>query len=108
MPLRLRVCGRRAGAVEIGGASGEEIGDATGEDPAGEGLGDDGDDGPVSGLGEALLDDAQGVEEDVAGAGLLGEGDSPGVAGDEGDDGVTGREPGVGASARGEIGRAHV
>jgi hypothetical protein len=54
MPLRLRVCGQRIGAVEVEGPAGEGLGDGDGEGPAGEGLGN-GDKGCPAGKG---LDDA--------------------------------------------------
>jgi hypothetical protein len=47
MPLRLRVCGRRTGVVEVEGPAGEGLGDGDGEGPAGEGLGDGDGEGPT-------------------------------------------------------------
>jgi hypothetical protein len=63
MLLRLRVCGRRIGAVEVKGAAGEGLGDGDcdGEGPASEGL-DNGDDGSPAygGLGGALKSSCMG------------------------------------------------
>jgi hypothetical protein len=114
MPLRLRVCGRRIGAVEVEGAAGEGLDDGDGEGLAGKGMGDgegpageglgDGDNPANEGLGDAL-----GVGETepepakgVAGSGLLGEGDSPGEAGDIGEADVEGRALDVGKASTGE------
>jgi hypothetical protein len=114
MPLRLRVCGRRIGAIEVEGSAGKGLVGGDGEDPAGEGLGDgegpageglgDGDNPADQGLGDAL-----GVGETepepakgVAGSGLLGEGDSPEEARDVGEAGVEGRALDVGKASTGE------
>jgi hypothetical protein len=114
MPLLLRVCGCRIGAIEVKGAAGEGLDGGDGEGPAGEGLGDgegpageglgDGDNPADEGLGDAL-----GVSETepestkgVAGSGLLGEGDSLGEAGDVGEAGVEGHALDVGKASIGE------
>jgi hypothetical protein len=103
MPLRLRVCGRRIGAGEVEGAASEGLDGGDGEGPAGEGLGDgdnpaDEELGDALGVGEAAPEPARGV----AGSGLLGEGDSPGEAGDVGEAGVEGRALDVGKASTGE------
>jgi hypothetical protein len=86
MPLRLRVCGRKSGAVEVDGAAVE--------DPVGEGLGEgDSNDPAGERLGDALRGDALGDDGDVSMPGQLGERDSPGEAGDDGVAGDPGREP---------------
>jgi hypothetical protein len=91
MPLRLRVCGCRIGAVEVEGAAGEGLDGGDGEGPTGEGMGDGDGEGPAGeGLGngdspaDEGLGNALGVGEmepepakGAAGSGLLGEGDSP-------------------------------
>jgi hypothetical protein len=98
MSLRLRVCGRRIGAVEVEGAAGEGLDGGDGEGLAGDGLGDGNGEGPAGegrGDGDSPADeglgDALGVGETepeptkgVAGSALLGEGDSRGEAGMEG------------------------
>jgi hypothetical protein len=116
MPLRLRVCGRRIGAIEVEGAVGEGLDGGDGEGPVGEGLGDGDGEGPAGeglGDGDSLADeglgDTLGVGETepkpakgVTGNGLLGEGDSPGEAGDVGEVGVEGRALDVGKASTGE------
>jgi hypothetical protein len=113
MPLRLRICGRRIGAVEVEGAAGEGLGDGDGEGPAGEALGDGDKDCPAGeGLDDALKSScigdtevgvAQGVDGPASGCidnsseGEAGDKDagvaqSPDHAGDEGDDVVGGEE----------------
>jgi hypothetical protein len=94
MPLRLRICGRKTGAVEVDGAAvdgpvGEGLGEGDTNDPAGERLGD------------ALRGDALGDDDGVSMRGLLGERDSPGETGDDGVVGDPGREPG-GPAVEGE------
>jgi hypothetical protein len=95
MPLRLRVCGHRIGAVEVEGAAGEGLDGGDGEGPAGKVLGDGDGEGPT---GETEPEPAKGV----AGSGLLGKGDSPGEAGDVGEAGVEGHALDIGKSSTGE------
>jgi hypothetical protein len=116
MPLRLHVCGRRIGAIEVEGAAGEGLSDGDGESPDGEGLGDGDGEGPASeGLGDGDspavegLGDTLGVGETepepakgVAGSGLLGKRDSLGEAGDVGEASVEGRALDIGESNIGE------
>jgi hypothetical protein len=102
MPLRLRVCGRSTGAVDVEGAAEEGLEDINGEDPAVEGLGDGDSDDPVNeGLGETEPEPAVGV----TGVGLPGEGGSPGEADDDGEAGVGLGDGGAG-QVRGEAGPA--
>jgi hypothetical protein len=99
MPLRLRVCGRSTGAVDVEGAAEEGLEDVDEEGPADEGLGDGDDSGPViEGLGDALrVGEAEpGSATGVTSGELPGEGGSPGEAGDE-------DEAGVGLGGAGQV-----
>jgi hypothetical protein len=125
MPLRLRVCGRRTGAVEVEGPAGEGLGDGDGEGPAGEGLGDvdkgcPADEGlddtlKLSCIGDTEVGVTQGVDgpasscidnsEGEAGDDDAGGAQSPDCAGDEGDGVVSGEEQ-AGEVTIGEAGAA--